>query len=168
MGKVQVADRVIDLVQIHLVAVVTGHALQGLDLAGDVCALIDGALLDAGIELGTVGRTAAAARLLVGQISVVLVAHLLIELSQQEAHSHLVIALEALDGFRQIGDGLLGFLGLDMVVGKGGVGQSANFLVGDLVQVHVGQDVVGLGGPPHGAVAQGLTHLAFLYQVFLP
>ena len=55
-----------------------------------------------------------------------------------------------------------------MVVGKGGIGQSANFLVGDFVQVHVGQDVVGLGGPPHGAVAQGLTHLAFLYQVFLP
>ena len=55
MREVQVADSIINLVQIVLVAVVAGHALERLDLTGDVGALIDGALLDAGIELGAVG-----------------------------------------------------------------------------------------------------------------
>ena len=97
-----------------------------------------------------------------------LIADLLIELSQQETHAHLVAALEALDGLGQIGDGLFGLLSLDVVVGKGRVGQCADTLVGDLVEVDVGQHVVGLGYPSHGAIAQCLAHLAFLNQVGLP
>ena len=99
VGEVQVADGVVDLVQIVLVAVIAGHALQGLDLAGDVGALIHCALLDARVELGAVGRTAAAACLLVGQIGVALVPDIFIELSEQETHAGLLVALEALDGF---------------------------------------------------------------------
>ena len=156
------------MVQIFLIAVIARHALQRLDLACDIGALIDGALLDARVELGAVGRAAAATCRLVRQISVVLVADVLIELTQQEIHAHLLVALEALDGLRQIGDGLLGFLSLDMVVGKGGIGQCTHLFVGNLVKVDVGKHVVGLGGPAHSAIAQGLTHLALLHQICLP
>ena len=108
--EVQVANGVIDLIEVFLVTVISGHALQRFDLAGDVGALIDGALLDAGVELGAVSRAAAAAGLLIGQVGVALVAHILVELTEQEVHPHLLVALEALDGLGKIGNGLLGLL----------------------------------------------------------
>ena len=81
-----------------------------------------------------------------------LVAHILIELSQQEVHPHFLIALKTFYSLSEEGDCLLWLLNFDIVVGKGSIGQCPYFLVGDLVEMDVGQNVVGLGDPPHGAV----------------
>ena len=163
MGEVEVTDSVIDLIQVFLVAVIAGHTLQGFHLAGNVGTLIDGALLDAGVEFRAIGRTAATTGLLVGKICVVLVAHLFVKLSEQEIHPHLFIALEAFNGFGKIRDGQFWLLSLDVIIGKGGVGQCADAFIGDFIQMDVGEHVIGFGWPPHSAIAQGLTNLAFLY-----
>ena len=66
-----------------------------------------------------------------------LVAHVLIELSQQETHAHLVVALEALDGLCKVWNGLFGFLRLDVIICKRCIGKRAYTFVGNLVQMDV-------------------------------
>ena len=168
VSEVQVADGIVNLVQIILVAVITGHAFQCLDLAGDIGALIHGALLDARVELGSVRGAVAAASLFECQVGVMLISDFLIELSQQETHAHLLVTLEALHGSGQVGDGFLGLLRNDIVVGKGRIGQCSYFFVGDLVKVDMREHIICLGGPTQRAIAQGLAHLTFLHQVFFP
>ena len=97
-----------------------------------------------------------------------LVAHALIELAQQEVESHLLCAAEPLDGLGKIGDCLAVAFVLDVVVGKGQVGERASLAVLNLVNVDVCQDVVGLGSPAHGAVTECFPNLRFLHQVGLP
>ncbi len=52
--EIEIAYGIIDLVEILLVAVIAGHALEGLDLRAYVGPLKHLALLDAGVELGAV------------------------------------------------------------------------------------------------------------------
>ena len=54
-GEIEVTNGVVNLVEVFLVAVISGHALECLDLAVDVVALEYGTLLDACVELGAVG-----------------------------------------------------------------------------------------------------------------
>ena len=166
--QVEVADGIIDLVEVRLVAVVSSHAFERAYLAGDVHSAVDGALLDACVELGAVGRAAAAAGVLESAVGQVVLLGFLIELSQQEIQAHFLPAFGSLHGLCQIGDGLLVAVALDIIVGPGQVSQRADTLVGDFVDMDMSQHVVGLGGPPHGAVAQRFPNLRLLHQVGLP
>ena len=167
-GEVEVADGIVDLVKILLVAVVAGHMLERAHLAGDVKALVDRALLDAGIELGAIVRAVAAAGALIGFVGQVLLSQFLIELTEQEVLSHLLRSLCALDGLGQIGHSLGGHVLFDVVVSIGQIGQRANAFVVDLVDVHVREHIVGLTGPAHSAIAQCFPNLGLLDQVGLP
>ena len=166
--QVQVAYGVVNLVEVCLVAVVARHGTQGAHLLVNVLALIHGALLDAGVELGAIGGTATAAGTTVGLVSHCLVASVLIELSQEEIQAGALAALGTLHSLAQIGNGLLILRGLDVVVGHGQIGERTHALVLNLVDVHMHQHVVGLGGPPHGAVTQSLPHLCLQHEVGLP
>ena len=166
--EIEVAYGIVYLVEILLVAVVAGHGLERLHLALDVLALEHGTLLDARIELGAVGRAHAAAGPLVGLVGQLILPRFLIELPQQEVEPHLLPAVLPVQRSAQVGNGLGIFLVLDVVVGKGQVGQRQQPLVVNLVDVHVGKHVVGLGGPAHGAVAQGLPQVALELQLGLP
>ena len=167
-AQVQVADGVVNLVEIVLVTVVTRHVAQRAHLALDVVAVVHGTLLDAGVKLGAVTRTVAAAGFLKGAIGHLLVARLLVELAQEELQTHLLGALGGLHGLAKVRHRLGILLLLDVVVGKGQVGQAADALVLDVLGVNVCQHVVGLGGPSHGAVTQRFPHLGLLHQGGLP
>ena len=167
-GEIQVANGVVNLVEVFLVAVVVSHALEGFHLAVDVLALEHGALLDARVELGAVGRAAATAGALVGLVGFLLLPVLVIELSQQEVQSHLLSAAGAINGFLKIGQRLVVHLALDVVVGKGKIGELVEPLVVDLLGVDVHEHVVGLGGPVHGAVAQCLPYLCLKHELGFP
>ena len=166
--QVQVADGVVYLVEIFLVAVVAGHVLERAHFSGDVIALVNCALLDAGVELGAVACVVAAAGAFEGLIRQVFLVEFLVELTQQEVLANLLRAFCALHCLGKVGHGQRGQLLLHIIVGKRQVGKRADALVVDLVQVDVREHIVGLTGPTHGTVTQGLPHLGFLDQVGLP
>ena len=166
--EVEVADGVIHLVEVFLVAVVVRHALEGFHLRHDVGALKHCALLDAGVEFGAVGRAARTAGTLECLVGELLFASVLIELTEQEVQTHFLRPLAALDGFGEVWNGLDVFIRFDIEVGKRQVGKRAYAFALDLVDMHMRQHVVGLGGPAHGAIAQRLPNLAFKHQIWLP
>ena len=166
--EVEVANGIVNLVEVFLVAVVACHALEGFYLAVDIAALEHGTLLDAGIELSAVGRTAAASCTLVGLVGFLFLPYLVIELSQEEVQANLLSTAAAVDGFLKERHGLSIHFTLDIIVGKGKVGKLLQPLVLNLAGVYVGKHVVGLGGPVHSAVTQGLPNLGFEHQVGFP
>ena len=97
-----------------------------------------------------------------------LVAHALIELAQQEVESHLLRPAKTLDGLGEVGNGLTVALVLDVVVGKGEIGERAALAVFNLVDVDVCQDVVGLGGPSHGTIAECFPYFGLFNEVGFP
>ena len=72
-SEVEVADGVVDLVEILLVSAVAGHSLKGLYLGFDVFAGIHFALFDSGVEFRAVGSGIAACCHAVGFVSEVAV-----------------------------------------------------------------------------------------------
>ena len=94
--QVQIADGIVNLVEIFLVAVVASHVFECAHLTGNVVALVNRALLDAGVELGAVAGIVAAAGALEGLICQVFLVKFLIELAQQEILANLLRAFRAL------------------------------------------------------------------------
>ena len=94
--QVQIADGIVNLVEIFLVAVVASHVFERAHLTGNVIALVDRALLDAGVELGAVAGIVAAAGALEGLICQVFLVKFLIELAQQEVLANLLRAFRTL------------------------------------------------------------------------
>ena len=103
-----------------------------------------------------------------GLIGKVVLSGVFIQLAQQEVEAHALCALLPLHGLGQIGNGLGVALALYVVVGKCQIGERAQALALDFVDVHMGQHIVGLGGPAHGAIAQGLPQLSLGHEVGLP
>ena len=159
-GEVEVANGIVNLVEVFLVAVVASHALEGIDLALDVVALEHSTLLDACVELGAVGRRIAAASTLVGLIGFFFLACLVIELSQQEVKAHLLSAASSVYCFLKERHCIGVHLGLDVVVGKSQVGELLQSRVFDFAGMDVSEHIVGLGCPVHSAVAQSLPYLS--------
>ena len=156
------------MVEIFLVAVIARHALERLHLAVDVVALEHSALLDASVELGAIGGVAAAAGALIGLIGLLLLACFIIELSQQEIKAHLLPSAGAFHSLLQVGHCLGIHLALDVIVGKGEIGELVEPLILDALGVDVHQHVVGLGGPVHGAIAQRFPYLRLQHQLGFP
>ena len=92
----------------------------------------------------------------------------LIELAEQEIESHLLRALAVFSCYGKIGYCLGKLFVFDEIVGKGEVAKRTYALVFNLVEVYVGEHIVGLGGPPHSAVAQHFPHLCLCHEVGFP
>ena len=89
-------------------------------------------------------------------------------MAEQEVQTHSLRSLAALYGFGEVWNGLDVFIRFDIEVGKRQVGKRAYAFALDLVDMHMRQHVVGLGGPTHGAITQRLPNLAFKHQIGLP
>ena len=165
---IEVADGIVHLVEVFLIAVVARHVLQRAHFRFNVSALKHCALLDACIEFGAIGRAAVTAGALKCLVSQLLFARRLIELSQQEIEPHLLCAAGALNCLRQIGDGLCMLIRFDIEIGECQIGKRAYASIGDLVDMHVREHIVGFGGPLHRAITERFPNLAFQHQLGFP
>ena len=119
LGQIDVADGVIQLIEIVLVVVRRGHAPQTIDHALGVAGSHHLRLGDAGIELQFVGWVQAH-HVAEGFVSVLAVAQLRMELSHQKPLAGFLLATGLmLDDLAQIGDGLFVAFAADVVVGIG-------------------------------------------------
>ena len=154
--QVEVADGVIELVEILLVAVLASHSQQRLNLGLDVGALIDFALLDARVKLRAIFCATRAGNSLKRLVCLYVVAGLCIELPQKELHTRLLRAAAAAHGFCQIGRRLRQPVALNEIVGVGYVVEPTQPLVGQLFFLDARSNVFGFVTPFERAIASQL------------
>ncbi len=154
LGQVDVSDGIVHLVEIVLVVVVGGHALQPTDHLLRLTFREHFGHGDACIEVQLVGRSQSA-DVVVGLVSLAVVAESLIELSEQEPLAGFLLAAHLVfDHLAQVGDGLLVVACVDIVVGVGVVPLLAGTPV-DAVALHVAYHVLGIVEPAFLHVALG-------------
>ena len=166
--QVEIADGVVYLVEVFLVAVVARHTAQGFHLLGDVGAGEYLALLDAGVELGAVRSRRAAAGFAVVFVSQLFMAHQLLNLPHQEVQARLLRSRGQLQGFGEHRLGLVVEFLLDQQVGVSGVVQLTDGLRGQLVGLDAVEDALGFEKPVHGAVGAGLPEFGFEHSARQP
>jgi len=152
--KVDVANGVVHLVEIVLVLVALGHALEFFNHGLGRVARHHLGLQDAGIEGQFVGRIAAhdAGKRLVG---IVVQSQFVLHLPHEEVQSRaLQLVFGVLNGLAQFGDGLFVLFGGYQVGGPGG-GQFALSFGGDAVAPHLVEHILCVVGPLQCHVATG-------------
>ena len=146
LRHIDIAHGVVHLVQILLIVVAGGHALQA---RYHLLAVALGGHLghgDTGVEGQLVGRVLLE-HLAVGFVGLVLPAQLGQELPHEEPFAGPLLAAHLmLDHLAQVGDGLLVLMGVDMVVGVGVVPFFPRVPV-DRVALHVAHHVFGVVEP---------------------
>ena len=143
---IDVADGIVNLVEIFSIVVVAGHTFQ---LAYHLLAVVLGhhlSLGDAGVELQLVRRTQSH-HVLIGAVGLLLVSKLILDLSQQKPLAGtLNLSALVLDGFLEIGDGLH-VVGLAEVVVGVGVVPILNGTEVHRVATHISNHVLGIISP---------------------
>ena len=156
--EIDIAQRIIDLIEHVFVLLILGHPLQLLHDLPVVAAGIDFCLADASGKLQLIGRIRAG-NLLESLVSKAIQLQRRIDLSQQVAHpATLQTARLGLDSLLQVRDGFFELLVLHQIVGiDGGVVLLA--LRGDSVLVQLRENIFGFVEPVHLGVAAGLPEL---------
>ena len=158
-AEVEVADGVVNLVEVLLVAVVARHASQGLHLAGDVGAAEHLALADAGVELRAVGCRRGRGGASEGLVSLLLVAGALVYLAQEEGQTRFLCCRPVACRRLEEGCGLGVLLLADVQHRPVKVVEVLQVFVGEVLLFYAYENLLGLVKPVHGQVGAGLPQL---------
>ena len=166
--KIQIADCVVDLVEIFLVTVVSGHPFEGVYLRLDVGACKHLALAYPRIEFSSVFGVVRAAHMGIGAVCTVFLPGIGIELPQEEVKSVFLSTLSATSRAFEVWDSLIALLGLDKIGCGGEVVFLAEAFRREFRRLDAGNDIVSLVIPPLGAVATRLPQFGGSNEVGHP